>query len=145
MKKIIIVLFVACSFAATARASGGVPKNIVQSFLNTFNDARDISWEESNGYSVASFIQNGTKRSAYYDQDGKLVVVGRQIAAAEIPEGKINQLQSAFQGYTVTAIYEMKDDFGTSYYATIGNGQKTKLVKSGSKKWKCLQTRKTRK
>ncbi len=142
MKKIIIALSAFFSLtSAQAFAADVVPANIVHSFISTFKNARDIAWEETNGYNVASFIQNGVKSSAYYDQDGKLVVVGTQINPSSLPTQLASKLDQDFASFAVTALFEMKDEFGTSYYATITDGKKVKVLKGDSKKWTVVVTK----
>ena len=144
MKRILIAL---CAFLTVATtnsfAADGISPIVLKSFLSTFNDARDISWNESYGYMVASFVQNGIKRSAYYDQVGILVVVGKQIETQALPQSFKTNLEQSFAGYSLVYLYEMQDENGLSYYATITNGKKEKVVRTNGKKWKCLRTKKS--
>lgn len=143
MKKIIIALSALFSLTSGQTfAADVVPATIVRSFIKTFNSARDITWEESNGYNVASFVQNGVKSSAYYDQDGQLVVVGTQINPTALPAQLASSLDQEFASFTVTTLFEMKDEYGTSYYATITDGKKVKVLKGDSKKWTVVRTKK---
>ena len=143
MKRIIIAICTVIAISSTNTfASYGISNPIVQSFITTFNDAKDISWDEYNGFSVATFVQNGVKRSAYYDQDGNLVVVGKQVEAHTLPLELKTKLEASFPEYSIMYLFEMEDANGKSYYATIASDKKIKIIKSGSKKWKSLRTKK---
>jgi len=135
-------LFAALAFISLQSfAADRVSPTIVQTFVSQFNGATEISWQEVNGFSVATFKLNGEKRSAYYDTDGNLVVTARQVSVAALSAEQRNSLESSFTGYSIKCLFEMQDSNGKSYYATIVSDKKEKVVKTTGKRWRSLQTR----
>lgn len=140
MKRIITTVFAAfILLLSDARANGLVPVTVMQTFFEKFTGAQNVQWEQKNGFNIASFTMNHIKQSAVYSEEGELIVVARQIDQAAI-SGKLNaDLKNRFGGFYATSVFEMKDDSGTSYFATITNGSKERILKANGNKWVVLK------
>jgi len=122
-------------------ASDGVTPEVLSAFLSRFHAATQGNWDERHGYFVAEFVLDGVKKSAYFDQQGNLVVVGKQIAPAQLPEYLAAALDESYGDYTLSALFELEDEHGTSYFAVAVNEGKEKILRATSKKWRCVRTR----
>jgi hypothetical protein len=140
MKRIITTLFAAVLlYAGKTSATDLIPVPLMQSFFETFTNAQDVKWEKRNGYNIASFTRDNIKQSAVYSELGQLIAVARQLSEKEVPEQLKADLAKRFKGYFATTIFEMKDDSGINYFATVTNGSKEKILKASKNKWISLK------
>ena len=70
---------------------------------------------------------------------GQLIAVARQINEKEISQKLKADLIERFEVYFATTIFEMKDDTGITYFATVTNGKKELILKAGRSKWFSLK------
>ena len=142
MKRIITILFAAVLlYAGKSSATELVPVHVMQTFFETFTNAQNVKWEKRNGLNIASFTRNGIEQSAVYTERGELIVVARQLSGKEIDPALKTDLEKRFEGYYATSFFEMKDDNGISYFATVTNGDKEKILKASRNKWVVLKAK----
>ncbi len=140
MKQIITTLLAAALlFTGRASATDLVPVSVMQEFFITFTNAQDVKWEKRNGFDIASFVHNGIKKSAVYDQSGKLVTTARQILPSELSAGLQQDLKKRFADFYITTLFEMQDEEGTNYFVTITNGSEEKILKGYRNRWVLMQ------
>ncbi len=140
MKQVFATLLAAVMlFAGRAAATDLVPVSVMQEFFQTFTNAQEVNWEKRNGFNIASFVHNGIKKSAVYDEAGELVTTARQIMPSELSANLQADLKKRFQGFYITTLFEMQDEEGTSYYTTITDGSQEKILKANSHRWVLLK------
>lgn len=140
MKSLFITLTFACTlFVASASAGDGIITGVVkQAFKASFQDVKDVKWSEEGGYCIATFAKDDEQLSAYYTQDGNLVVVAKCITSTELPKPLIRSLMEQYEGANIAGVYEMESNNDISYFATIEKNGKRMIVKAGGKKWQVL-------
>ena len=140
MKQIITTLLAAALlFTGRAAATDLVPVSVMQEFFITFTNAQDVKWEKRNGFDIASFVHKGIKKSAVYDQSGKLVTTARQILPSELSAGLQQDLKKRFADFYVATLFEMQDEEGTNYFITITNGSEERILKGYRNRWVLMQ------
>src|SRR5690349_24333728 len=84
MKKMIIAAALFVSLSAFANEKKSSPK--VLNAINTeFTSAQEVQWTVTNDYYKASFDMNGVKVNAFYNVDGELMGLTRNISTAQLP------------------------------------------------------------
>lgn len=136
MKKIVITLSlmlaaIAQSFAADPNVSASLKKE----FESRFARAKEVSWSQAGGFSVASFTQYGKKLFAYFNSNNELVVVAEPITMQMLPEEAFASLVEDHADYTIVEVYKMKSDDGVRYHAVLENGKEKMIVESGGETW----------
>ncbi len=140
MKQIITTLLAAALlFTGRASATDLVPVSVMHEFFITFTNAQDVKWEKRNGFDIASFVHNDIKKSAVYDQSGKLVTTARQILPSELSAGLQQDLEKRFADFYATTLFEMQDEEGTNYFITITNGSEERILKGYRNRWVLMQ------
>jgi hypothetical protein len=141
MKSLFIALTFACTlFVTSAYANDGIITGVVkQSFKTTFQDAQDVKWSEENGYCIATFTRADEQLSAYYTQDGTLVVVAKCITSSDLPKPLKRALTEQYEGANIAGVYQMESEHDIAYFATIEKDGKRMIVKAGGKKWQVLK------
>lgn len=138
MKKLFIALTILCSvftMAAVANEVKVTPK-VQAAFESTFNKASNVKWAKVKNLYQADFTIEDQKFSAYFNVDGDMVVVARFITTAQLPFGLKQSLKEKASEHEVAYLFELSDEEGVHYYATIQKGDKKEMLQSqGSKKW----------
>ena len=138
MKKFLLTLTLFCSlFTATAFANDvKVSTHVLSAFKSTFVDAQNVQWSLVKNMYQAQFTMDDEQYSAYFDNDGKMLVLARFITVSQLPHGLKASLKAQVGDDVISYLFELTDDEGTHYYATIQKGEKKEMLQSnGSKKW----------
>ena len=138
MKKFLLTLTLFCSlFTVTAFANDvKVSTHVLSAFKTTFHDAQNVQWSLVKNIYQAQFTMDDEQYSAYFDNDGKMLVLARFITVSQLPHGLRTSLKAQAGNDVISYLFELSDDEGTHYYATIQKGEKKEMLQSnGSKKW----------
>src|SRR5689334_5468406 len=131
MKKMIIAAAMFVSLSAFANDEKVSPK-VLNSFNTEFTSAQEVEWTATGDYFRASFDMNGVKVSAYYNADGELMGLTRNISTAQLPVSLQANLKKNYSGYWISDLFEVAKNNGTSYYVTLENGDKKVVLTSAN-------------
>ena len=132
MKKFLVlaVLFASvCSYSVKASEEDKVIPGVEKSFKKEFAGATYVKWEvlENREIFQANFIYNNERLSAFFDNDGSLLAVGRFILPSNMPLLVNKTMDKRFGGYEVKEVLEMVRGNETSYLVTLEN-EKARLI-----------------
>ena len=131
MKKIIIAAAMFVSLSAFANEKKVSPK-LLNAFNTEFTTAQQVEWTVSTDYYKASFDMNGAKVYAFYNFDGELIGLTRNISSAQLPVQLQANLKKNYESYWVSDLFEVANNNGTSYYVTLENGDRKIVLKSAN-------------
>jgi len=138
MKRILTILTVVLSISLSSFAAGDekVSPLVLKSFNSSFKDATEVEWKAKENFYQAQFAMNGQYITAYYDCDGKMMAMTRNISTTQLPIGLQTALRNESGSYWISDLFEVSNEDGTSYYVTLENAD-TKLVlkSSGASEW----------
>lgn len=146
MKKILFTLaIVICGFgAANAGSSFGQPvaaagedevsAKVLGAFKKEFSAAREISWTIGSNYYQASFVYNDQHVSAYYNTDGELIGLTRNISPVDLPLALQSDLKKNHSEYWISDLFEVANENGTTYYITLEDADSSLVMKSANAK-----------
>ncbi len=135
MKKIIITLAIAFSSVIAFAGEVNVSSNILNSFGRDFAGATGVQWTTGNKLAKASFVFNGQHVIAFYNLDGELMGITRNITSLDLPLYLQTSLKKDYQDYWISDLFELSNDNGTSYYITLQNADGSVVLKSSEVKW----------
>jgi len=139
MKKIFLSLATVIMMGVSAFATGNegtVNQEARNSFKRDFSMASNVSWEQKNGYTRATFSLNGQILYAYYSNTGDLTAVVRNIVSDQLPISLLTDLRKDYTGYWITDLFEISSNNQTTYYVTLENSDKKIVLKSeGADYW----------
>jgi len=140
MKKIILLGAISftlfCSYGFADPKEREINERVKASFRREFVDAREVQWEDMESYIRVDFKVVNQALSAYFDPDGELLGVTRNILSDQMPIGLLLVLRSKYAGYWITGLIEMSDRESSFYIATVNNGDREIVLKSqGSSNW----------
>lgn len=145
MKKIILTLAVAlstmCSFAADVKVS----TRVLDAFKTDFASAKEITWTANNDYYKASFLFNDQQVAAFYNMDGELMGMTRNIRSLDLPLSLQANLKKGYSNYWISDLFEVSNHEGTSYYITLENADSKIILKSSAgNDWRTYQKKITK-
>jgi hypothetical protein len=133
MKRLLFTMTLALGlFAMSSFANAeDVAPAALESFKTSFKTATDVNWSVSENYYRANFSLNGQLVSAFYNHDGKMIALTRNITSLQLPIALQASLKNNYDCYWITDLVEMANEDGTTYYVTLENAD-TKLVLKSS-------------
>jgi len=136
MKKIIIILAITISSLAAFAGEENVNTKVLNAFSREFAGAKDVKWTANETYYKASFVFNGQYLYAFYQLDGELMAMTRNISSLDLPMNLQTSLKKNYAGYWITDLFEISNNGGTNYYITMENaGSKIVLKSSSTGSW----------
>ena len=118
MKKIIIMLAVTISSLAAFAGEENVNKKVLNAFNQEFAGAKDVKWTTNETFYKASFEFNGQYVYAFYQLDGELLAITRNISSLDLPINLQSSLKKHYQGYWISDLFEISNNEGTKGFTT---------------------------
>jgi hypothetical protein len=139
MNKLILSIATMLMMGVSAFAANNdevVNRQALRSFKRDFTNASNISWEQKETYTRATFSLNGQVLFAYYNTNGELQAVVRNIVSDQLPISLLSDLKKDYSNYWITDLFEIAADGQTTYYVTLESGEKKIVLKSqGTSFW----------
>jgi hypothetical protein len=132
MKRLLLTLTIALSLVtfSSFKSNDDVAPAALKSFNKSFKTATEVNWSVSENYFRANFALDGQYVSAYYNTDGKMVAMTRNISSQQLPLALQAQLKKTSDKYWISDLFEMANDEGTSYYITLEDADTKMVMKS---------------
>jgi hypothetical protein len=131
MKKIIVVLAIVLSFSNSYANDAKIAPVVLESFKSSFKDATEVNWTATENFYKAQFYMNEQFISAYYDMDGHMIALTRNISPNLLPLTLQVSIKNNYSDCWISDLFEMTNDQGTVYFATVENGESKIILKSG--------------
>lgn len=128
-----VLMISAGAFAANGNTSANeenVNKHAIASFKKDFASASNIVWEQKVDFSKATFSLNGEILFAYYDSNGDLTAVVRNITSEQLPINLLTSMKKDYDGYWISDLFEVASGDQTTYYVTLENSDKKMVLRS---------------
>ena len=125
MKPLLILLTLITVFFSQPSLANNrdVTPIVLKSFQTTFSDAKDVEWIVGESLYKARFELSGQVVMAYYNTQGMLLAITRNITSHQLPLALQTTLKKGNEGLWITELFEMSNEQGTVYYATLENGE----------------------
>lgn len=129
MKPLFILLTVAASFFTKTSIANDeiVSPTVLKSFQSSFANAKEVDWSLSKTLYKASFALDGIYITAFYNSDGSMVAMTRNISLSQLPLTLQTDIKKEYSAFWISDLFEIANEEGTSYYITLENAD-TKLV-----------------
>jgi hypothetical protein len=123
MKKyVIFLLLTLTTFNLYAKSPGGeqVDPLIEAKFKKEFGSSVNVSWKIVEDVSVAIFIDQGQEKEVFYDSDGAILGLGRDLRRDLLPETVSRSIKTRFNTGIIQTAYEFKSKGSpTRYYVIV--------------------------
>jgi len=146
MKKIFLTIATAALFSVTVFAADGgkkgndntanVSNSVQQEFNADFADAQSVVWTVNRNVQKADFIENGIKKTAFYNPAGDFLGVTQVVGYNAIPVKSQKLIADKYKGYTPNSVivYQANEAINsdidpTSYFVDLKNSEHELLVR----------------
>lgn len=142
MKRIIITLSAVFMLLSTYSFATDVKVSytVMQAFKARFSDAENVSWSQTNGFTVAEFTVDEKKQYAYFNTAGELTVLAEPLTITQLSKSQQANLNKAYGTYTIVDIYRLEDNEGLKYYAVVENSAQKIILSTTTNKWDVVKT-----
>ncbi|MBO9199967.1 MULTISPECIES: hypothetical protein [Niastella] len=140
--KILIGIFVLLTSISSAFANGKeeVNERIIKSFEKEFAGAQNVQWLTTKDFVKVTFILNEQVVYAFYEQNGNLLGVTRNIVSGQLPISLLTDLKKNYSTHWITDLFEMASNHENVYYVTLENSdQKLVLKSNGTTGWEVFR------
>jgi len=122
MKKLTLVLF--AMFATVAMnaqdlKSSEVPKIFTEGLLKVYPNATDIEWERSGTEYKVEFEVGKMEHEIWFNRDGKMVKVEKDITSAEIPANLKEIIKRDYPNYRIDSVESVEMDGDVTYVVEL--------------------------
>ncbi|HWB93910.1 MAG TPA: hypothetical protein VG605_18780 [Puia sp.] len=133
---IVAVLMMSAGAFAAKNDDGVANPQAVRALKKDFVNARNIVWETRDNFAKATFSLDGQILFAYYNNNGDLQAVVRNILSDQLPINLLTSLRNDYAGSWITDLFEMASDDQTTYYVTLETSDKKIVLRSqGANSW----------
>jgi len=132
MKPLFILLTIAASFFAQTSSANDevVSATVLKSFQSSFANAKEVDWSFNQNLYKASFTLDGLYITAFYNSDGSLIAITRNINSSQLPIALQATIKKDYTGLWISDLFEIANEEGTSYYITLENADSKLVLKS---------------
>lgn len=132
-----IAICMMVSFLSQSSQAAVPPMNtsIIHAFESTYSEAENTKWSEVGSMYKVDFTLRDASMFAFYNANGELVVTGKYLNLQQLPKAARNKLVAAAQGATIAELFQLYDEAGTKYYATISSQSGKTVLESTGGKW----------
>lgn len=132
MKKIILTLAIAITTIAAFASEENVNAVVLKSFTKEFAGAENVNWTTGKSSYKASFVLNSQHVTAYYNFEGQLMGLTRNISSLDLPLGLQTNLKKNYDQYWISDLFEVSNEEGTNYYITLEKANETLVLDATS-------------
>jgi hypothetical protein len=133
MKKTILATAVILMVGLTgAFANNGeeVNQKVAASFSKDFETAKNVQWQRQKDYEKATFSLNNQVLFAYYNENGELLAVIRNILSDNLPISLYSDIRKNYSEFWISDLFEMASEDQTTYYISLEKSDETLILKS---------------
>ena len=133
MKNTILTVAVMLTMGLTgafANISEEINQRAIASFNKDFVSASSVTWEQRKDFAKATFKLNGHVMFAYYNADGELMAVVRNILSDQLPIRLMTEVKKKYSDHWISDLFEIATADQTFYYLTIENSDEKVVLKS---------------
>jgi hypothetical protein len=136
MKRLFVTLAIfAISLSSFANPTDKVSAAALTSFNNTFKNITDVEWTVGDNFYKANFSLNGQYVNAFYDVNGEMLALTKNISSTQLPLTLQTSLKEQSKNFWIADLFEVANNEGTTYYVTLENGDTKLVLKSESNDW----------
>ena len=128
----IFLLFASSLFVKTSYASDIISAKALKSFQTTFTGAKDPEWVTIDKYYKVQFVMNEQTLTAFYNVEGNLLGVTRNISSTQLPLMLLAELKNKCGNQWISELFEMSNENETDYYVTLETADAKTILKSSN-------------
>lgn len=132
MKKLLLSLSLVLTVAlgtAFAAPDPFINEAVKEAFKKEFSGAELVEWREVGNHLKATFVLNGYRTEAYFNQEGELQGSARSLFFSQLPLVVMTAIDKRYNGADILDVNELNSNSGTYYRITLETGKKKYRVR----------------
>ena len=129
---LLLTVGISSSFATTK--DGGNDAATV-SFRKDFKKVEVIETHIGKDFIKFTFKMNDVVMSAFYNENGQLLAITRNIQSSQLPLQLLMQIKKDYASYWITDLFEYDGDGTNSYYITLESADYRVILRSNGTEW----------
>jgi hypothetical protein len=129
---LLLTVGISSSFATTN--DGGNDAATV-SFHKDFKKVEVIETHIGKDFIKFTFKMNGVIMSAFYNENGQLLAITRNIQSSQLPLQLLMQIKKDYGNYWISDLFEYDGDGSNSYYITLESADYRVILRSNGTEW----------
>jgi hypothetical protein len=134
---LLLTLCTTYSFATPA-TNGGV----TTSFSRDFQNAQIVSTQDYNSFTKVTFKMNDVVMFAFYNTNGELLAVTRNIVSSQLPVNLLTNLKKHYGDKWITDLFEFSGNEQNCYYISLENADSKTTLRSSGSEWEVYSSTK---
>ncbi|MBO9565882.1 MAG: hypothetical protein J7621_24100 [Niastella sp.] len=122
MKKVLMIICAAL-LGAAAYAAPDPNEKVLKSFRETFTQAEEVKWDETDDYFTVSFVSAGIRSKVNYDKEGNMLSSIRYYSPQLLPLNIFNKLKKEHQKKNLFGVTEVTSGNDVTYYVKMEDGK----------------------
>src|ERR1700722_1321442 len=136
---LLLTLCTTYSFATPANGGGAA---ITTSFNRDFANAQIVSTQDYNSFTKVTFKMNDAVMFAFYNTNGELLAVTRNIVSSQLPVNLLTNLKKHYGDSWITDLFELSGTEQNCYYISLENAGSKTTLRSNGNDWEVYSTSK---
>lgn len=122
MKKVLMIICAAL-LGAAAYAAPDPNEKVLKSFRETFTQAEEVKWDETDDYFTVSFVNAGIRSKVNYDKEGNMLSSIRYYSPQLLPLNIFNKLKKEHSKKNLFGVTELTSGNDVTYYVKMEDGK----------------------
>ena len=114
--------------SAFANKKDLISTEVTSSFYKDFSTAKEVQWQREAAYTKATFSMDDQIMFAYYNDNGELIGVVRNILSDKLPINLMSGLKKNYSNFWISDLFEMASDGQSNYYVTLETADETLVL-----------------
>ena len=130
MKKILLFsVFVLAAAGAFANDPSEVSEKVLKAFRETFTEARQVSWQESDNTYTVRFMQKEVRYIVCYSKEGVITHSMRFYQPDLLPVNILKEIKNNYKNKTAYGVTEITSDGEIAYFVKMEDAKYWYTVK----------------
>jgi hypothetical protein len=129
-----LLLTVGISSSFATPTNGGNDAATV-SFHKDFKKAEVMQKEAGKNFTKFTFKLNDVVLSAFYNENGQLLAITRNIQSNQLPLQLLMQVKKDYGNYWISDLFEYSGDGSSNYYITLETADSRVILRSNGTEW----------
>lgn len=129
---LLLTVGIGSSFATPAN---GGNETVTASFHKDFKKAEVMETKIGKNYIKFTFKMNEVVMFAFYNENGQLLAISRNIQSSQLPLQLLMQVKKDYANYWISDLFEYSADGNSCYYITLETSNSTVILRSNDTEW----------
>jgi hypothetical protein len=134
---LVLTLCTTYSFATPANGGGATTRT---SFSRDFQNAQLINTQDYSTFTKVTFKMNDVVMFAFYNLNGELLAVTRNIVSNQLPVNLLTSLKKHYGDKWITDLFEFSGNEQNCYYISLENADSKTTLRSNGSDWEVYST-----